>query len=132
MSSLFQHFTFCFRQLSNLFHDLPLVLVKFKPMSIFYPCFASNCSTYFRMFYWCSIVVPHISAVCRGVHRFFSISSLAFINFSSRSLSHQLSSLCHCFYHFHPFSFCSSRVILLALFLHGFSCDICFINFDHL
>ena len=123
MSSLFQHFTFGFQQLSKLFHDFTtdsyqiqtyaknctiVFQATAQPISTF-PLVCNRCSAYFSSLPWVFIYFFHFQDWCSSVFFF-------------RSLSHQLSSLCLCFFftfYVHPFSFCSSPVFFVALSLHG-------------
>ena len=109
MSSLFQHFTFGFQQLSKLFHDFTtdsyqiqtyaknctiVFQATAQPISAF-PLVCNRCSAYFSSLPWVFIYFFHFQDWCSSVFFF-------------RSLSHQLSSLCLCFFHF----LCSSIFIL--------------------
>ena len=120
-----------FSKCPNYFMILPLVLIKFKPMPIFCHCFPSNCTTYFSISVGLQSLFRIFQQLTLGVHLFFPLPGLVFISVFFRSLSHQLSSLCHCFFAFYvqPCSFCSSPVILLALSLYGLYCDILFHQF---
>ena len=127
MSSLFQHFTFGFQQLSKLFHDFTtdsyqiqtyaknctiVFQATAQPISAF-PLVCNRCSAYFSSLPWVFIYFFHFQDWCSSV---FS-SVLCLINFH------------HCVFVFftfyvHPFSFCSSPVFFVALSLHGLYCDI--------
>ena len=153
VSNLFQHLTPGFEPV---FMILELVLIHVQPISAFYlwfsavvqtiswfyhwflsnsnlcqesyHCFPSNCTIYFSMSIGLQSLLRIFQQLTVSVHLFFPLPGLVFISFFFRSLSHQLSSLCLCFFTFyvHPFSFCSSPVFLLALSLHGLYCDILF------
>ena len=132
MSSLFQHFTFGFQQVSKLFHDFTTRSYQIQTYANILPLFSKQLHNLFQHFHWFAIIVPHISAPYRGCSSIFSTPRIGFHQFFFfRSLSHQLSSLCHCFFAFYiqPCSFCSSPVILLALCLHGLYCAILFHQF---
>lgn len=133
MSSLFRHFTFGFQHLSKLFHDFTTDSYQIQtyaknPTTVFQataqsisacPLVCNRCSAYFSSLPWVFIYFFHFQDWCSSVFFF-------------RSLSHQLSSLCLCFFftfYVHPFSFCSSPVFFLALSLHGLYCDILFHQF---
>ena len=118
MSSLFQHFTFGFQQLSKLFHDFTTDSYQIQtyaknPTTVFQataqpisacPLVCNRCSAYFSSLPWVFIYFFHFRDWCSSVFFF-------------RSLSHQLSSLCLCFFfHF----LCSSIFILfITCFLFG-------------
>ena len=116
-----------FSNCPSYFMILPLVLIKFKPMPIFYHCFPSNCTTYFRISIGLqfAIVVPHISAAYRGCSSIFSTCRIGFHQFFLPFFVSSTFTIVSLFFTFyvHPFSFCSSPVILLALSLHGLYCD---------
>ena len=118
MSSLFRHFTFGFQQLSKLFHDFTTDSYQIQtyaknPTTVFQataqfisacPLVCNRCSAYFSSLPWVFIYFFHFQDWC---------SSFFFF----RSLFHQLSSLCLCFFfHF----LCSSIFILfITCFLFG-------------
>ena len=122
-----------FSSCPNYFMILPLILIKFKPMPRILPLFSKQLHNLFQHVHWFAIVAPHISAAYRECSSIFSTSGIGVHQFFFfRSLSHQLSSLCLCFFftfYVHPFSFCSSPVFFLALSLHGLYCDILFHQF---
>ena len=95
----------------------PWVLIKFKPMPRILPLFSKQLHNLFQHVHWFAIVAPHISAAYRECSSIFSTSRIGVHQFFFfRSLSHQLSSLCLCFFHF----LCSSIFILfITCFLFG-------------
>ena len=82
-----------------------------------YHCFPSNCTTYFSISIGLQSLFRIFQQLTVSVHLFFPLPGLVFISFFFRSLSHQLSSLCLCFFfHF----LCSSIFILfITCFLFG-------------
>ena len=118
-----------FSKCPNSFMILPLLLIKFKLMPIFYHCFPSNCTTYFSISVGLQSLFRIFQQLTVGVHLFFPLPGLVFISVCFCSLSHQLSSLFFFAFYVQPCSFCSSPVILLALSLHGLYCDILFHQF---
>ena len=161
VSNLFQHLTPGFEPV---FMILELVLIHVQPISAFYlwfsavvqtiswfyhwflsnsnlcqelyHCFPSNCTTYFNISIGLQSLFRIFQQLTMSVHLFFPLPGLVFICFFFRSLSHQLSSLCLCFFfslfmfiHFHfvhhLFSFwhCLYMVFIVIY---------CFINFNHL
>ena len=141
VSNLFQHLTPGFEPV---FMILELVLIHVQPISAFYLCFSavvqtiswfyhwflsnsnlcqelyhcfpSNCTTYFNISIGLQSLFRIFQQLTVSVHLFFPLPGLVFISFFFRSLSHQLSSLCLCFFHF----LCSSIFILfITCFLFG-------------
>ena len=141
VSNLFQHLTPGFEPV---FMILELVLIHVQPISAFYlwfsavvqtiswfyhwflsnsnlcqesyHCFPSNCTIYFSMSIGLQSLLRIFQQLTVSVHLFFPLPGLVFISFFFRSLSHQLSSLCLCFFHF----LCSSIFILfITCFLFG-------------
>ena len=100
MSSLFQHFTFGFQQVSKLFHDFTTGSYQIQTYANILPLFSKQLHNLFQHFHWFAIIVPHISAPSRGCSSIFSTPRIGFHQFFFRSLSHQLSSLCHCLFRF--------------------------------
>ena len=127
----FRIFTFGFQQVSKLFHDFTTGSYQIQTYANILPLFPSNCTTYFSISVGLQSLFRIFQQLTLGVHLFFPLPGLVFISVFFRSLSHQLSSLCHCFFAFYvqPCSFCSSPVILLALSLYGLYCDILFHQF---
>ena len=139
MSSLFQHFTFGFQQVSKLFHDFTTGSYQIQTYANILPLFSKqlhNLFQIFQHFHWFAIIVPHISAPYRRCSSIFSTPRIGFHQFFFfRSLSHQLSSLCHCFFVFlysamfifvhHLLSFWHCVYMVLIVIY-------CFINFDRL
>ena len=134
VSNLFQHLTPGFEPV---FMILELVLIHVQPISAFYlwfsavvqtiswfyhwflsnsnlcqesyRCFPSNCTIYFSMSIGLQSLLRIFQQLTVSVHLFFSTSRIGVHQFFFfRSLSHQLSSLCLCFFHF----LCSSIFIL--------------------
>ena len=116
MSSLFQHFTFAFQQLSKLFHDFTTDSYQIQtyaknPTTVFQataqpisacPLVCNRCSAYFSSLPWVFIYFFHFQDWCSSV---FS-SVLCLINFH------------HCVFVFH--FLCSSIFILfITCFLFG-------------
>ena len=132
MSSLFQHFTFGFQQVSKLFHDFTTRSYKIQTYANMLPLFSNQLHNLFQHFHWFAIIVPHISAPYRGCSSIFPTPRIGFHQFFSSVLC--LINFHHCvivFFAFYiqPCSFCSSPVILLALCLHGLYCDILYHQF---
>ena len=132
MFSLFQHFTFGFQQLSKLFHD-------FTTDSYQIQTYAKNSTTVFQATARPISAFPLVCNRCFQqltvtVHRFFPFPGLVFISFFFRSLSHQLSSLCYCFFTFyvHPFHFFHHLFSFWHCLYMAFIVIYCFINFNHL
>ena len=121
MSSLFQHFTFGFQQLSKLFHDFTTDSYQIQtyaknPTTVFQataqsisacPLVCNRCSAYFSSLPWVFIYFFHFQDWCSSV---FS-SVLCLINFH------------HCVFVFFHF-LCSS---IFILFITCFLCGIVFI-----
>ena len=107
MSSVFQHFTFGFQQVSKLFHDFTTRSYKIQTYANMLPLFSNQLHNLFQHFHWFAIIVPHISAPYRGCSSIFSTPRIGF---------HQ------CFL---PF-FVSSTFTIVSLFftfyVHPFSC----------
>ena len=127
MSSLFQHFTFGFQQVSKLFHDFTTRSYQIQTYANILPLFSKQLHNLFQHFHWFAIIVPHISAPYRGCSSIFSTPRIGFHQFFSSVLC--LINFHHCVIVFHflcsSIFMSSSPVILLALSLRGLYSDIC-------
>ena len=115
MSSLFQHFTFGFQQVSKLFHDFTTGSYQIQTyaniLPLFLPLFSKqlhNLFQIFQHFHWFAIIVPHISAPYRRCSSIFSTPRIGFHQFFSSALC--LINFHHCvivfsFFYIQPCSF---------------------------
>ena len=134
MSSLFQHFTFGFQQLSKLFHDFttdsyqiqtyaknPTIVFQAtaQPISAF-PLVCNRCSAYFSSSPWVFIYFFHSQDWFSSV---FS-SVLCLINFHHCVIVFSLFMFSHVHFVHHLLSFWHCHYMVFIVIY-------CFINFDH-
>ena len=134
MSSLFQHFTFGFQQVSKLFHDFTTGSYQIQTYAKILPLFSKQLHNLFQHFHWFAIIVPHISAPYRGCSSIFSTPRIGFHQFFFSVLC--LINFNHCVIVF--FAFIFSHVHFVHHLLSFWHCVYMvfiviygFINFDH-